>query len=274
MLIDKVLAIRSLETLSGKRGSAAETAKGIIRLVNDSMAKAISIVSIERGRDPRESTMVAFGGAGPVHACDLADEMGIRTIVIPAHAGLFSAYGLIVGDITRSFTAPMLGPPGDLKRGFQALERTARKVMESEGFTRYNQERFLEARYLGQSHELLLPFEGDGKVRRSFDERHRSLYGYASPDPVQIVNIGIRARVSGVKPPWPRRAQSGSFRPQAGREAWIGGGEREVSVFAREEVPIGSTGKGPCIIEEYDSTLVVNPSWSWSAEEYGMKLQR
>jgi len=275
MPIDARLATRSLRKLSAGRGPAvAELAKGMIRLVNDGMAKAISIVSVERGRDPREFTMVAFGGAGPIHSCDLADEMGIREIIVPVHAGLFSAYGLIVGDLTRSFSAPVMDSPKALKQRFDELEDEVKREMESEGFRRFMTERFVEARYLGQSHELLLPYGGGRGVRRSFDVRHRALYGYSSPDPLQIVNIGIRARVVGPEPAGLRQKRVGRPSRPKRREAWVGGTTQEVDVLTREGMLQGDSGNGPCIIEEYDSTLVVNPSWTWRAEEYGTRLER
>lgn len=273
MPIHSSLASRSLEKLA-PGGSAEGAAKWVLRRVDDDMAKAISIVSLERGRDPREFTMFAFGGAGPVHACDLADEMGIRTIIVPLHAGLFSAYGLIVGDVTRSFSAPVMGPPRGLKGRFARLEAEAKREMESEGFRSFKTERSLDARYKGQSHELLLPYSGDDSVVSDFQERHRSLYGYASRDPVQVVNIRVRARVPGAELAWPRRGSPGEPKAVARRPAWVGGSARDVDVFTREGLPHGSSGKGPCIIEEYDSTLIVNPSWSWRAEEYGTRLER
>jgi len=268
------LAIESLTTLSAGGDSAIGVAKAMVRLVNDGMAKAISIVSVERGRDPREFIMVAFGGAGPIHSCDLADEMGIREIIVPVHAGLFSAYGLLVGDLTRSFTAPVMASPRNLKHRFDELEVEARREMEREGFLRFGIERFLEARYLGQSHELLLPYEGDAGVSSTFRARHKALYGYSPPDPVQVVNIGVRARVAGAEPTGMKQKLARRSRGPAKREAWIGGATQEVDVFKREEIPLGTRGHGPCIIEEYDSTLVVNPSWAWRAEEYGMRLER
>ena len=275
MPIDARLATRSLRKLSaGGESAVAELAKGVIRLVNDGMAKAISIVSVERGRDPREFTMVAFGGAGPIHSCDLADEMGIGEIIVPLHAGLFSAYGLIVGDLTRSFSAPVMDSPKALKRRFDELEDEAQRETEREGFRRYRTERFIEARYLGQSHELLLPYGGEGGVRRAFDMRHKALYGYSSPDPVQIVNIGVRARVVGPEPAGLRQKRVGRPSRSTKREAWVGGTTQEVDVFTREGMLQGDSGRGPCIIEEYDSTLVVNPSWTWRAEEYGTRLER
>jgi N-methylhydantoinase A len=275
MPIDARLATRSVQRLSAEGESAVvELAKGVIRLVNDSMAKAISIVSVERGRDPREFTMVAFGGAGPLHSCDLADEMGIREIIVPIHAGLFSAYGLIVGDLTRSFSAPVMDSPKALERHFDELEDEAKREMESEGFRRFITERFIEAKYLGQSHELLLPYGRGRGVRRAFDLQHEALYGYSSPDPIQIVNIGIRARVVGPEPAELRQKLVGRPHGPTRREVWVGGTVQEVEVFRREGMLQGESGDGPCIIEEYDSTLVVNPSWTWRAKEYGTRLVR
>ncbi|MGP8124883.1 MAG: hydantoinase/oxoprolinase family protein [Nitrososphaerales archaeon] len=275
MPIHAALAARSLTKLSAGGGSAAaDLAEGVIRLVNNGMAKVISIVSVERGRDPREFTMVAFGGAGPIHACDLADEMGIREIVIPVHAGLFSAYGLIVGDVTRSFTAPVMDSPRSLERRFDELEEEAKSEMDREGFRRFRTERFLEARYLGQSHELLLPYDGDEGVRRTFEVQHKALYGYLSPDPIQVVNIGVRARVAGAEPAGLKQKRVSPPSAPTRREAWVGGTTQEVDVLTREGLLQGDSGHGPCIIEEYDSTLVVNPSWTWRAEEYGTRLER
>jgi N-methylhydantoinase A len=275
MPIEARLATRSLRRLSARgESTVAELAQGVIRLVNNSMAKAISIVSVERGRDPREFTMVAFGGAGPIHSCDLADEMGIRKIIVPIHAGLFSAYGLIVGDLTRSFSAPVMGSPKALKRRFDELEDEARREMEREGFSRFRTERFVEARYLGQSHELLLQYGGDEGIRRAFDMRHKALYGYLSSDPIQVVNIGVRARVVGPEPAGLRQERIGRPGRPTRREAWVGGRTMEVDVFTREGMLQGDSGRGPCIIEEYDSTLVVNPSWTWRAKDYGIRLER
>ncbi len=105
------LAVRAIRGLSSKLGTSVDkAAESILRIVNSNMSKALSLVSLERGRDPREFTLIAFGGSGPVHACDLAEELGIRRIVIPLHPGLFSAFGLLTADLTRTFTQPILKP--------------------------------------------------------------------------------------------------------------------------------------------------------------------
>ena len=275
MPIHRGLALRSMQKLSKKLHLEPEAvAAGILRLANDSMSRAISMVTVERGRHPEDFVMVAFGGGGPLQACDLADEMGIREIVVPVHPGLFSAYGLLAGELTRTFVSPVMEAEPTLGGRFRRLEAEAFKAMRGEGFRRFSIARFAECRYAGQSHELLLPFTGDGSVRQDFDRRHRELYGYSLPDRMEVVNIKVRASVgrSAVAP-----LQSGKAAPPGHpitRRAWMGGRYVAARVLTRESLRLGDGGPGPCVIEEYDSTLVVNPAWSWKAETYGTSLTR
>ena len=275
MPIRRVLALRSMRRLAGRLGlDPTDVAVGILRLVDDSMTKAMTKVTVERGRDPRDFVMVAFGGGGPLQACDLAEQMGIREVVVPVHAGLFSAYGLLAGELTRTFTSPVMEAEPALEGRFGRLEAAARREMRREGFGRLTASRFVECRYIGQSHELLIPYAGDSSTRPDFDRRHRDLYGYSLPDRMEVVNIRVRisVRTSSVSP-----LKSGGAIPAVRptpRRAWIGGEHRTVKVLIRESLRPGEGGPGPCILEEYDSTLVVNPSWRWSAESYGTRLTR
>ncbi len=274
MPISRDLALRSMKELSKKTGlDELSVATGILRLVDNDMSRAISMVTVERGRDPRDFVMVAFGGAGPLQACDLAEEMGISVVLVPAHAGLFSAYGLLAGELTRTFTSPVMATEPRLGARFQGLESEAAQAMKSEGFSRFKTSRLLEARYLGQSHELLLPFHSDSRTRQDFDSRHRDLYGYSLPDRMEVVNIRVRATVGRSSPPL-LRSKATSRSQASERRAWVGGKVRDVAVLARGSLRKGETGGGPSIIEDYDSTLVVNPTWSWSAESYGVRLER
>jgi N-methylhydantoinase A len=275
MPVHRDLAARSIQKLSRRLGlDSLETAMGIVRLVNNSMARAASMVTVERGRDPRDFVMFAFGGAGPVHACDLAEEMGINEVVVPPHAGLFSAYGLLAGELTRTFTSPVMQADPRLEERFQKLEATARRELGSEGFRHFTYNRSFEGRYMGQSHELLLPFDSDSNMRAAFDARHKTLYGYSLTDKLEVVNIKVRATA--------KRQDVGALRsqrtrppaPPAKRMAWVGKESRSTKVFKRESLRPGDGGSGPCIIEEYDSTLVVNPSWRWSSEHYGTRVTR
>jgi N-methylhydantoinase A len=275
MPIRKDLALRSIRRISRKLGlDQLAASRGIIRLVNNDMARALSMVTIERGRDPREFVMVAFGGAGPVHACDLAEDLEVDDVVVPLHAGLFSAYGLLVGEVTRTFTSPVMERGPRLRDRFHSLESVAAREMRAEGFPDYSVRRYFEGRYSGQSHELVLPYASDSAVRKAFDERHRELYGYALADEMEVVNIRVRASVRRR----PTRLSSASAPAAPGsastRIAWVGQRFEPVGVLKRDSLKPGERGTGPCVIEEYDSTLVVNSSWKWAAEEYGMRLTR
>lgn len=256
------------------RLSVDEAAAGIVRLANSSMAKAMSIVSVERGRDPREFVMVAFGGAGPIHCCDIAEELGVTKAVVPVHAGLFSAYGLLAADIARTFSTPILSTSPSLGDSFRALAAEAGRSLRDEGFENYRLYEYLDLRYRGQSYELTIPYASSEDFRDSFAARHREVYGYDSADEVEVVNAKVRAVASTstarVRPEKVEGPEASG--PNDLREAWAGGRRAPTPVFKREELPTGSHGAGPCVLEEYDSTLVVNPGWRWSAQSYGTEL--
>ncbi len=274
MPVKKGLATEAIRALARQTDLGLEgAASGVLRLANNMMSRAISIVSVERGRDPRDFTLFAFGGAGPLHCCDLAEDLGIDDIVVPAHAGLFSAYGLLAGDLERTFTAPFAAGES-LERQFRALEASAGREMRSGGLNRYVGRRTFEARYRGQSHELSLPYQGTGRVKKAFDSRHRALYGYASRDEVEVVNISLKLKVLGR--PSPSLSTEPSPRPAARRwsRAWVAGRRMKVEVLTREGLARGASGEGPVIVEEYDSTLLVNPGWRWKVTKSGTRLER
>jgi len=275
MPINAGYARESLAKLGAGLGmSPEEAAEGVVRLVNNSMAKAISIVSVERGRDPREFVMVSFGGSGPVHACDLAEDLGVREVIVPVHAGMFSAYGLLVTSLTRTFIRPVPGTSASLKELFHEVEALASKEMRREGLLAFTASRCVEVRYEGQSHELLLPYRGEDALRKAFDRRHREVYGYSTKDRLQVVNVRVRAvvRRKAVPPVLaPPAVQSAGT---ASRRAWFAGETRTAPALQRDSLRTGDGGAGPCIIEEYDSTLVVNPGWKWKIERFGTRLRR
>jgi N-methylhydantoinase A len=275
------LAYRAIEEKIARPLSmnVEEAAEGIIRLINSQMAKAISIVTKERGRDPRDFTMIAFGGAGPMHCCDLADEMGIREILVPNHAGLFSAFGLLSTDLTRTFVQPVLSTSLSLDPYLYDLRAKAEASLREEGFAdfhRYSYFWYVDMRYKGQSHELRLPYQPGTDLRHAFDKRHQELYGYASSDEVEVVNLRLKVVIplEGIRGPVRVRRAPGGLKGQGVRRARFLGEWREVSVLSREDLEPGEEGSGPCILEEYDSTIVVNPGWAWRSERYGIRLRR
>jgi N-methylhydantoinase A len=286
MKIKKDLAHRALKTnIATKLGtSVEEAARGILNIVNNEMARAISIVSVERGRDPRDYTLFAFGGAGPIHACDLAEELGISNIVIPPHAGLFSAYGLLTADIERNFAIPVMGDTAsvDLERYFEKLRTMAGKAitentekeMGQSTISKFKFVEFVDARYLGQSYEMPIPYRKDKSpkdIEREFNLKHKEHYGYSSNDKIEIVNAKLRALIPTKKPVLsPKRNPGGHSRAIVSeRKAWISNRFYDVQVILKESLASEMKGKGSCIIEEYDSTAVINTTWSWRLDRFG-----
>lgn len=250
-------------------------ADGIVKLINNAMAKAISIVSIERGRDPRDFVMMAFGGAGPVHACDLAEEIGIRKIVVPPNPGLFSAYGLLTVDVVRPFSKSGIGLQIDkINEQLSKLKKEAIASLQNEGFVEVETEEYLDMHYIGQSYELQVPVIEGSDQFEYFKREHKKMYGYSSDDPVEIVNTRVVARVKVPKIEIKEYVED-KLKPEVSeREVYFSGKFIETPVVAREKIPAGSEGKGPEIIEGYDSTVVVNPGWSWSVDKYHNQIIR
>jgi N-methylhydantoinase A len=246
-----------------------KAAEGVVRLINNSMAKAISIVSVERGRDPRDFSMIAFGGGGPLHACEIAEETRIRKIIIPPHPGLFSAYGLLSVDINRMFSSPSRSNDS-IDIGFSRLIENSERMLRKEGFKKFKLKKFVDARYLGQSYELTLPFDNLQHLRKKFDDNHKSIYGFISRDPLEVVNLKIVAKIKVQKIEMSEIGGRRSVeKDDVYRRAYFLGEFRDVPVLLRENLSVGRSGEGPAIIEDYDSTTVVNPGWKWRMEKLG-----
>ncbi len=255
-----------------------EAAYGIHRIANAAMQRAIRSVSIERGRDPRDFTLVAFGGSGPVHAAGLAEALDISRVLVPPHPGLFSAIGLLASDVERLYTRSLLRDlaKADLDAAEAVLcEMETRAVQElgAEGFDpgSVQLERFAELRYRKQISELLLPLPpraleaGDReRLAEALHAEHATTYGYAMRDErIEIVALKLKARAprEATPPAWDR--MNGAIRTGADRRAYFGRehGSLPARVLGRgglREEPLA----GPLIIEEYDSTTVVPPGWS------------
>jgi N-methylhydantoinase A len=244
-------------------------AEGVLRIANNSMAKAISIVSVERGRDPRDFSMIAFGGAGPLHACDLAEEMSIKEIVVPEHPGLFSAFGLLAVDMTREFSLPVMSTNLNPDEKLEELRKKAKSELEEENLSDFSFQDFLDLRYKGESYELTLPYERGMDARKKFEAKHKLIYGYVSEDPVELVNVRVRATVA-IQKISMREEKETRRRAQHDRERGMRIAQKAVSVpvYNRDGLKPGSFERGPCIIEEYDSTTIVNSGWSWIVDSF------
>jgi len=257
--------------------SIADAAAGIIRIVNATMAKGIAVNSIERGHDVREFALLAFGGAGALHACDLAEELGVRTVVVPALCGNLSALGLLVADARHDYvqTYARLASevsPEDLRQRFEALQTEAVERLLADGFGPRDIDVLwtADARYEGQSYEINVPVSSAGDLSRlvaDFHAAHQRLYAYSSPDEVvQLVNLRLTG-VGKVEPVTLKRVSPEQSAASSSRQVYFfGHGLVETAVLHRGAV---HKLEGPAVIEEPLATTVLPPGWQAQADDYG-----
>ena len=263
MSIDVERAVAAVDRIAGRmKLDPIAAAAGILRVANANMERAIRVVSVERGYDPRDFALVAFGGSGGLHACEIARELGISTVIVPQHAGALSALGMLMADAVRDFAAGTLGL-SDLEQQFAKLEgRASRELAAAEI------ERTADLRYRGQSYELNVAWEGDlaGAVR-AFHREHARVYGYATRDRhVEVVTIRVRARQRLPKSKLVReRVRKG---PIEMRQVWVGGDWRATRTLSRDQV--GSRrATGPALILDYGSTTLIPAGWRYRKDHTG-----
>ncbi len=268
-------ATEALARLAADLGLDLEAAAaGVVQVANAGMERALRVVSVARGHDPRQYALFCYGGAGGLHAADLAAALGMPEVIVPPDAGVFSALGMLAADVVRDASCSVLAPlagTGRARRDALAAPLEARLLeeMEGEGFTAGGValERTLDLRYAGQSFELSVP-EGEDP-EEAFQELHQARYDHhRRGTPVELVALRVRARGrlespwGGEGPPGPEAAAAIPAPPPADRiGAWFGGGRRETGVWLREDLAPGHELTGPGVVAEAGSTTVVPPGW-------------
>jgi len=280
MAIKRGLAVAAVQGLADRlKLGLMETAQGILSVVTANMARAIRVISVQRGHDPRHYTLMAFGGAGPLHAARLARELDMRRVLVPANPGILCAMGLLLTDLRADFAVTRLLPVTDgaaagLAEAFATLAERAGRWFEHEGIAPGNRRltRTVDMRYHGQNYELGVALP-DGAIGPStlatlsarFAETHRQRYGFATDDdPVEIVTLRLEA--NGVV----RKAELAAH-PEAGpdasgaimrhRDVWLpeAGDFVATPIYARERLRPGNRFSGPAVIEQMDATTLVPP---------------
>jgi N-methylhydantoinase A/oxoprolinase/acetone carboxylase beta subunit len=238
------------------------TAAGIVRIANANMERAIRVVSVERGRDPRDFPLVAFGGCGGLHACEMAEELGIGTVVVPRFAGALSALGMLLADRVRDYSAAVVDA-AHIDSRFVQLERSARRDMRGGRL-----ERMADMRYVGQSYELTVPWGA------SFHQEHQHIYGYCDPKrPTEIVTVRVRATIAAARIQAPQWKLSRSRGKPEVRRVWIGGRFWLVPVLAREQVRVGRS-RGPALVVDYGATMLIPAGWRFRVDRAGNVIAR
>ena len=283
----------AIQKLGQKLGmSVIEAASGIIEIANANMIGALRLVSVQRGLDPREFVLVAFGGAGPVHANALARELYIPTVLVPMGPGVTTALGLLVSDIRHDYSKSYLRPTreldlGQVNRMFTEMEDQGRGVLVAEGVEPGKMRfiRYLDIRYIGQSYELkieapekeLTPADISG-IEAAFLREHERAYGYAArSEPTEVVSLRVAA-IGSIKRPRMRQVQSGKHDSSAARKGQReiyfaeSGGMQTCFVYDRAKLQSGNQIEGPAVVEEVDSTTVVHPGYRATVDVHGNLL--
>jgi N-methylhydantoinase A len=267
-----------MEQLSNEMGrNVQSTAEGILRIVNSRMERAIRTISLERGYDPRYFTLVAYGGAGPMHACSLAEELGIPKVLIPPNPGVLSAVGVAMSDAVKDYSRTLLVHQDQLtseslKYAFQSLEEQGKRELLEDGFSggRIRLSRFLDMRYVGQSYELTIecPNLNQNMARsatRRFHQAHRRRYGHSDwRQPVELVTIRLKAIGLVERPDFEKLEEvkgSSSSGLKDQRTVAFDGSLESTSCYERILLKPGQRFDGPALVFQMDATTVIPPGW-------------
>jgi len=281
MKLDSAAAYRAVETHVARRLSLGveDAAEGVVRIIDVKMQEAIKAISTMRGHDLSDFRLLAFGGAGPLHAARIAKELGMAGVVVPLYPGVYSAMGLLMSDVKHDYIRSRLSPLAKVTEAavgkvFDELQAQALRDLKAENFRddQIGVERALDMRYAGQGYEITIASESDlgsgalAALRRKFDDAHKQMFGHTAPEePVEIVSYRLRGvgRVPPVKlPHYRRQGLSLNDALRETRKARFGGVTLDCPVYQRDRLDVDVRFEGPAIVDQLDATTVVPPGHS------------
>jgi N-methylhydantoinase A len=265
---------RVMRELAGQmRASEIDAARGVIRVVNANMERAIRVITVERGYDPRDFALLAFGGAGPMHACELALDLGIRHIVLPRNPGLLCAWGALGAPLGREHSMTIRDASSQYRKLIaraEPLKKRAIRELSTEGVSasKIAHALFADMRYRGQSYELEVALKPD--FVGAFHHSHQQTFGHSSPDsPVEVVNLRLRSSASGPSIAPRKIGRKSNPVPASNANTLVGSRSRRVPIYSRDEIGAGAKIHGPLMIVELSSTSYVSPEFTLRADDYG-----
>jgi N-methylhydantoinase A len=260
--------------------SAEQAALGVVAVANAHMERALRVISVERGRDPRQFTLLSFGGAGGLHAADLARGLGIPRVLVPPLASTLSAFGMLAADVVKDYTLTVMLPGttsiAELAARLEPLAERGRGEVLTEGVPaeKVRIERFLDMRYRGQSYELIVPFTDS--VYADFHSQHLTNYGYAQEEaPVEVVNLRVKAVGAVDPPPLPREENHSTGSAAAmieKRDVLFAQGKQSTPMVQGESLHAGNQLTGPAVIVRSDTTILLSPSDKAEVDAFGNLL--
>jgi len=263
-----------------------EAAEGIVRIIEVKMEEAIKAISTMRGHDLRDFMLLAFGGAGPLHAGRIARDLGMAGVIVPLYPGVYSAIGLIMSDVKHDYIQSRMQPLSDLTPQaihamFARLAATAEAELREDGFApdQIRIERALDMRYAGQGYEIAMPCsppdlqeKGIAGLRRQFDAQHRAMFGHMAPEePVEVVSYRVRGL--GLVPPveMPRFKPTGAALAEArraSRRVRFDGRDLDCPIYQREKLDVGLKIAGPAVLDQLDCTTIIYPGQTARVDEW------
>jgi N-methylhydantoinase A len=260
--------------------SAEQAALGVIAVANAHMERALRVISVERGRDPRQFTLLSFGGAGGLHAADLARGLGIPRVLVPPLASTLSAFGMLAADVVKDYTLTVMLPGttsvAELAARLEPLADRGRKEILAEGVPaeKIRIERLIDMRYRGQSYELIVPFTDS--VYEDFHKQHLINYGYAQIEaPVEVVNLRVKALGTVNPPPLPREENRSTDSAAAmieKRDVLFAQGKLSTPMYRGESLHAGNRLTGPAVIVRSDTTILLSPTDCGQVDQFGNLL--
>jgi N-methylhydantoinase A len=273
MTLDVNAAEAALDRIGMRMGcSRFEAADGIVAVANEHMARALRVISVQRGEDPREFTLASFGGAGGLHVCALAEALEMTEAMVPVHAGVLSALGMLAGRPGRQLSRTLPGVLGELdadvvEDGFSELEIEGRAFLAEERISLDSiaADRSVDLRYLGQSYTLNVPWTDPADAANRFRLRHLERYGHELDAPVELVNVrlGIHGQ------PVPFELERVGACVTAEPCGWSDVGGTRVAVYRREELASEQVIRGPAIVTETVATTWVASGWRCRVDPWG-----
>jgi N-methylhydantoinase A len=259
--LDRERMMLGMEKTKGSIATVEGFAAGIVQVIETSMAKAIRVISVERGYDPRDFTLVAFGGGGPVHACSLAHVLRVPRVLVPVMPGVLSAVGILLADTMREYSRTVMLPiDASFETVLAELEELGMEEFRVEGL-RGQSFRSVDLRYKGQGYELNVPFGPE--MAAQFHDLHQRRYGFANEiRALEVVNVRVRM-VSPAEPfdpiVQPLQEGDGSHALTGTRAVYFDGKFQETRIYGRDLLRPGDTFAGPAIVSEYSSATVLPP---------------
>ncbi len=278
MQLDTAASVHAIEVLAKQLNmDAMQTAAGIINIVNEHMARALRVMSVQKGIDPRQLTLTCFGGAGGLHVCALADALGMTQAIVPVHAGVFSALGMLAAPRARHLSRTINAElehidKQELEAQYKQLEQSGSDALRQEGVAAedINSLRSVDLRYRGQSYALNVPWQDKDRSADAFHQLHEQRYGHQLAQPLELVTA--RVKLTGIQPHIPLsppKTKNTNSEFTAMQNITLPGIDEPVRIFSRDSLPQDQIISGPTLITETVSTTFVAAGWMCCLDSYG-----